>query len=152
MIKWITKSTMLSSRDVRLLRAVGETMILLASCEFCSGSSSPADGPTAPIVKPGALSAVLTTPNSNDGAVMFSVSGGGVDSITRGDVSLSTGASGSVSAIAVGSIVNGSIIARVWIPDLNAAGNYTALVMQAAARSTYAEQATSAYRIGLTAK
>jgi hypothetical protein len=128
--------------------------VLLATVLFgaCGGSGAHSDAPTAPAAVAGALSAVLTTPNTNDGAVLFSVSGGVVDSITPGDVSLYSGSPGSAPAIAAGTIVNGSILAKVWIPDLTAAGNYSATVMQAAARTTYAEQATGAYRIGLTAK
>jgi hypothetical protein len=124
----------------------------LASLAILSGCGSDSGTPTTPTPVAGALTATLATPNSNDGALLFTVSGGRVDSVTAGDarlVSTALGAAGATSALVMGTLANGSVVARVWVPDVSAASQYSVSIGQVAARKTYVLQSLTGYRITL---
>ena len=108
----------------------------------CGGGSSPT-GPdqTPPPVTAtsGWLTVQLTTPNTNDGAVQFTVSGPGVDSVRVLPPYAGFGrvpSSGLGHVVATGSIASGAV-ARVWVRDVARASQVTASFSSAAARGTY---------------
>lgn len=125
-------------------------LVLLATLGACGGSSPTGSDSTPPPVTAtsGWLTVQLATPNADDGAVQFAVSGPGVDSIRT--VSPYTGhalvaVSGSGHLVITGSIASGAV-ARVWVRDVSKAAQVTASVRAAAARNTYGLQDVSGYR------
>jgi hypothetical protein len=119
---------------------------LLAGCGASEGGSIPT---TPSVPRPGALDAVLSTPNTNDGAVLFAISGGPVDSVTAGEPRIAGDARSAASIIVLGTVSSGTLLARVWVPDVGRASAYAATISQAAARGTYTLQSLSGYRITL---
>ena len=111
------------------------------------------DGPTEPAG--GALTVSLTTPNAGDGAVLLTVGGGQIDSVTAvraADEIYHTGPTqgvGSVRVLVRGAIAAGPLV-RVWVPDRGAVGSYYVLIEQAAAAGTYAQRAVSGYAATVT--
>jgi hypothetical protein len=97
---------------------------------------------------PGVLELVLTTPSSDDGAILFQVDGA-VDSMIAapGYTGFSNVSSSFTRGVVTGP-VSGGIIARLYIPDLSTAGQYSATLLQAAARTSFALQPVTGY--GLT--
>jgi len=93
---------------------------------------------------------VLVTPNANDGAVLFNIAGGPIDSITAGGPRLAGDTKSGNALLVMGSVQNGTQLALVWVPDVAKVSSYTASVVQAAARGTYALQSLSGYKISVT--
>jgi hypothetical protein len=113
---------------------------LVASC----GSSDP--GP-----RPGVLNVTLHTPNTGDGAVMFNVDGGPVDSAAFPlmviDGSYVIDGNQSRFALA-GPITNGLIVA-LYVPDVHAAGQYVVTMQQAAANANFAQRSLAGYSMAV---
>jgi hypothetical protein len=116
----------------------------------CGGSSPTGPDPVAPPVTStaGWLTVQLTTPNTDDGAVQFSITGPGVDSVRVLPPYSGYGtvpASGAGHVVATGAIATGAV-ARVWVRDVARANQVTASVSAAAQRGTYALSSLSGYR------
>lgn len=99
----------------------------------------------------GWLSVRLTTSNSDDGGIMFTVSGGQIDSIRSSYSELHTAAAGSTSrrVIVAGTLTPGGVIAEVLVPNVQSATNYSATVEQVAARDTYQQRPTSSVSLAV---
>jgi hypothetical protein len=142
---------MTTPRSLRLASRISRVVACISGLGIASGCGGTRDlTPPASQAKPGALSAVLVTPNANDGAVLFNIAGGPIDSITAGAAKLAGDTKGGSGLLALGPVQNGAALALVWVPDVAKAGSYSASVVQAAARGTYALQALSGYRINVT--
>lgn len=121
-------------------------VVVLAAC----GGASPT-GPSTPTPPPvlataGVLTMELTTPNANDGAVQFAVSGPAVDSIRPIGYEGTTAAlAGQSQAILTGALTTGAV-ARVYIRDIAKANEYRAWVVAAASRGNYQLQDVGNYR------
>lgn len=126
------------------------SVVLLGALVACGGGSPTGSDSSPPPVTAtsGWLTVQLNTPNSNDGAVQFAVSGPGVDSVRtvppyagHGLVSVS----GTGHLLITGSVTSG-VVARVWVRDVTKAAQVTASVRAAAIRTTYGLQDVSGYR------
>ena len=131
---------------MRSLRILG-LAALVAVTANCGGG-----GGETPTPIPGYLTLTLSTPNSNDGAVLFKVQGGTVDSMVSGAMVQK----GSyvinptfTRAVVAGNIVDG-IIAKIHVPDVAKVANYSAVVEQAANRTSFAQQSLTGYSIAVT--
>lgn len=94
-----------------------------------------ADNPTGSAGQGGTLTLRLTTPHSDDGALVFELSGAPVDSLTVSDGSLrlfTRRAGGSIIGAVVGPLANGAIV-TLRVPDVRGTG-YTATVVEVADR------------------
>jgi hypothetical protein len=113
----------------------------LALLAGCSNNT----GPTA-----GALDVSLSSPNTDDGAVLLTISGGPVDSVEAAGYTLYSAAAGAntLRLIAAGNIAAGTI-ARIHVPDVRLASRYVASIDQVAARLTYAQRDLAQYRVAL---
>jgi hypothetical protein len=120
---------------------LGTVFVLLAVCG-CGG-----DGPMETPM-PGPLNLRLTTPNGDDGAILFDVTGGAIDSIAREGFRVVASAPGTSPRRA---IINGNLaagtVARIWVRDVNKVGSYSATIREVAARGTYALRDLQGYRI-----
>lgn len=104
--------------------------------------------PTGPVG--GALSVTLTTSNDDDGAVLFTISGGSVDSVEGVGYSLHSARIDptTLRVIATGNLRTGAI-ARIHIPDNRQVSRYSATVNQVAVRSTYGQRDPTSYSLAL---
>lgn len=131
---------------MRSLRIFG----LLALVGALSSCGSGGDGHDP---EPGPLTLTLNTPNTDDGAVLFKVVGGAVDSITAGamvqDGSYAA-VTGGTRVVVAGNITDG-VVATIWIPDLADASHYTVTVEQVAVRNTFVQRPLTNYSIAVSA-
>jgi hypothetical protein len=128
---------MSSRRAVFLAALLGVT-----ACGGGSDLSAPLSGP---------LDLVLQTPADDDGIVLVELVGGTVDSVTA--LGYRTEAS-SVGTAPLRIVVSGALedgkLVRIWVPDRTRASDYTASVVEAAARGTYLLQDVAEYGIDVT--
>jgi hypothetical protein len=112
-------------------------LALTAALITCSGTE-PAG--------PGWLDVRLVSPNADDGGVMFVVRGGPIDSVRSpfADLYTNQGGASQWEIIVVGN-VSSTVVARLWVPDLDAAPDYSATVEQVASGVTYVQRAPGSY-------
>ena len=123
---------------------------LLSALVVAAGCGSSDSGPTGPVAGP--LRTVLTSPNTDDGAVMFQVIGV-VDSVVApAGLTLYQSVPGPnvIRAIVTGNIASGSNLLTLYVPDLGKASSIATQVIQVAARGTYTQRAVGGYSIQLT--
>ena len=88
-------------------------MSLIALLGSCDGEDLP-PGPPEPM-GPGLLAVVLDTPNSNDGALLLTLTGGPVDSLRRGQLRvISSDAGPSQRRVIVSGLVRTGKVLRFW--------------------------------------
>jgi hypothetical protein len=92
------------------------------------------------------LGVTLSSPHSDDGAVLLTIAGGPVDSVEAIGYGVYTAraGTGTLRLIVTGDL-GGGPIARIHVPDPRQAPFYTAKVVQVAARRTYAQRDPAAY-------
>ena len=130
-------------RPTRALISLG-LVGLAASCGGGGGDS----GPTA-----GVLALTLNTPNTGDGAVLFRVNGGVVDSIAGSPMVLDGNYNtftGNLSRVVVAGPITDGIIAYLFVPDVSKVGTYTVTMEQAAANSNFAQRSLAGYSIAVS--
>ena len=108
----------------------------------CSGQ------PSAPVAA--TLEVSLSTPFNDDGALLFTVTGGRVDSVDAPGYTLYTSRPdpATLQVILTGNLIPGSV-AQVHIPDERVASRYSVTINQVAARETYIERDPASYRLEL---
>ncbi len=124
-------------KSIRALLLVG----LAAGVVTCSETTEPS--------APGWLLVRLTTPNTDDGGILFTISGGSVDSVRSTYPNLFTEKDSLVTQVVVaGDIVAGGIV-EIRVPDLTASGSYVATVDQVATRTTFAQRSPQQYSLAV---
>jgi hypothetical protein len=118
---------------------------LAALLVSCSGEIA---GPVS-----GSLEVRLNSPNTDDGAALFTVSGGPVETAEAlvGTLYVAKITGNTTRVVVAGTLTSGPI-ALVRIADMSHAGLYSVELNQVAARSTYARREPSGYTISLTPK
>jgi hypothetical protein len=120
-------------------------VLAVSSCTNEEGGPTEPEGP-APTT--GTLSVQLTSPNANDGGVMFTVSGGTITAVTSTAYSIFTAQpSSSIRKVVVVGNVTSGVLVTLAVPDVSQAGQYTVVLEQASARDTYAQQNLSGYSL-----
>lgn len=109
--------------------------------------------PTSGAPRAGTLTLRLSTPRSDDGALLFEVSGPPIDTavVVNGSLQLFTRrADGStVVGAVVGGLTNGAIV-TLRVPDVGAAGGYTARVLEVADRQNVLRTSLAGYALTVT--
>ncbi len=124
-------------RAIRALLLLG----LAASLVTCDDTTEPP--------APGWLLVRLSTPNTDDGGILFTISGGSVDSVRSSYPDLFTEKDSLVTRVVVaGNIVAGGIV-EIRVPDLTASGSYVATVDQVATRTTFAQRSPGQYSLAV---
>jgi hypothetical protein len=125
------------SRRIGLL-----ALLAVAGCGGGSDLSPPLSGP---------LDLVLDTPAKNDGIVLIEIAGGAVDSVTALGYRTEPSPDGTrpVRVVVSGALADGKLV-RIWVPDRSRAPDYSATVLEAAARNTYELREVGDYRITVT--
>jgi hypothetical protein len=110
----------------------------------CSGAPSGSVGAT--------LELVLASPAQDDGAVLFTLSGGPVDALEAASSNYAIYSSrpdpSTLRVIVTGDVGSGPI-ARIHIPDESRIPQYSASIQQIAARATYTQRAPDGYSLTL---
>jgi hypothetical protein len=124
---------------IRLRRLV--PLALVAALTTCSGTE-PAG--------PGWLDVRFVSPTVDDGGVMFVVRGGPVDSLRSSFADLyADRVSATEWRVIVLGNVSSTVVARLWVPDLDAVARYTATLEQVASGVTFAQRSTEGYGIAI---
>ena len=119
----------------RLLLTLGTVLILA-----CSSDSA---GPV-----PATLEVSLATSATDDGAVLFTVTGGPVDSVEAAGYRLYTAETSPTSTrVVVAGDLRAGIIARIHIADGSKLSQYSATIDQVAARGSYAQRDPVSYSL-----
>jgi hypothetical protein len=117
---------------------------LLVGVAACGGDDGGSSGPVA-----GPLRVVVTSPNTDDGAVMFQVTGV-VDSVAApAGLTLHQSVPGPnvLRVIVTGNISSGSNLLTLHVADVSKASSITTQVLQVAARTTYAQRPAGGYSL-----
>ena len=134
----------------RPLEAVGRLTLALGLAALCACSGG--DAATAPALSAlGALTVRLTTPNTDDGAILISVTGpDSVSDVTSQVPGYTVHARGNKTAFKVavfGDLGSGPLV-TFTVPDVNRAARYTATVVEVANRASVPRGTLGGY--GLT--
>jgi hypothetical protein len=122
---------------MKLFRALGLALLVVAlgTCE----------GPT----PPGWLQVRLVSPNNDDGGVLFSVSGGPIDSVRSSFPDFYSAQQGATWRVLVAGTPVTGVIAEIWVPDVGAVASYSGLIEQVARVSTYEQRPVSSYHVSI---
>lgn len=121
-------------------------LLLLGTLSALAGCSHDTNEPTA-----GTLKVNLASPNSDDGAVLFTVSGGPVDSVgASGHQVYSARLDANTLRVVVIGDVGFGTLATIYIDDNRLAPNYSATVNQVAARLSYSQRDPASYALSLS--
>ncbi|MCH7474976.1 MAG: hypothetical protein IIA27_09920 [Gemmatimonadetes bacterium] len=114
----------------------------------CDGDPKPPTGPQ-PVTGPGFVRVQFTTPNTDDGAVYFTVRGASIDSLIS-VYTLQSADSGpdEKQVITAGAIRTGGIVI-FWVPDRSALAGYTAVLQQVATRGSYELRDLEGYSVAI---
>ncbi len=112
-------------------------LLALAPLAGCSNNTGPAAA---------TLNVNLSTPNTDDGAVLLTISGGPVDSVESVGHTLYSARQGpeTLRLIITGDLGSGTV-ARIHVPDSRQVSRYSARITQVAARVTYAQRDAGSY-------
>jgi hypothetical protein len=128
-------------RLARMLLAVAG----LASGLSCKDSSAPPPPP-----QDGPVNVTLTSPSAEDGAILFTVGGGTIDSVTApagSTLQVISNSAAQRTVLVRGTLATGTVLAQVWVQDVGV--SYTATVSQAAAK-TYAQRSLTGYSLSVS--
>jgi hypothetical protein len=97
------------------------------------------------------LDLVIQTPADDVGIVLVEVTGATVDSVTALGYRTESSSVGTapLRIVVSGTLRDGKLV-RIWVPDRTRASDYSATVVEAAARSTYLLKDVADYRIDVT--
>jgi hypothetical protein len=111
---------------------------VVAVSTTCGGTTEPVSG---------WVDLQLTTPNSGDGGIVFTVGGGQVDSVRSNLPRLFTNQLSETSwkVLVAGNVTSG-VIAQIHVPDVGKLGGYAATPVEVAGQD-FAERSTSGYSI-----
>jgi hypothetical protein len=117
---------------------------LLASC----GDGSPSEPAPAPPI-PGWLKVRMTSPQQDDGGILFALSGGPIESVRTSypELLTSEGALPPKRVLVVGDLTSGSVVAEILVPDVRKVADYRATVEQVASRASFQQRGTPDYRL-----
>lgn len=121
-------------------------VLALAAMASAMACADPA-GPTPPS-GPGPVDFRLTIPHAGDGALLITVAGGPVDSVTAAgaDVAWLETAHDQVGVLVDGDLRDGAIV-RLWVPEREIADAYVATITQVVDGRSYEHRALAGYAI-----
>ncbi len=131
----------MTARRVLLVAGVVAGAAALATC----GSE-----PQEPEPIPGWVNITVTTPNVNDGGIVFTVTGPAVDSVRTFFPNAFTRREGAtqVRVVVIGTFRDGVVVAQVLVPDTGNLSGYSATVTEVAARApSFAQRSIADYSL-----
>lgn len=129
-----------------LLTALVAVTILVLSCGDSPTSSDDPPPSTDPV--PGWLKIRMSSPNADDGGILFLVSGGQIDSVRTAfpDLFVSDWATTAKRIIVAGDLTSG-IVVEIKVPDVASVTSYAAVLEQVASREAFEQQQVSGYSL-----
>lgn len=127
-----------------------QTLLTLPLAALLLVAPACGDGPTEPVA--GALAVTLTSPNADEGAVLFEITGQGIGILAPADpsyrlFSLPIGAA-MVRAVVVGDLSSGALV-HFSVPDVGAAASYRATVIEVADRANQLRSRLGEYGLSI---
>lgn len=121
------------------------TVLIGLAAAACAGDYG--TGPAGPV--PGLLAVVFQTPNGDDGGVMFTISGGLIDSVLVAGNTAQGARLGaySVRVLVARELSPGTVLARFAVPDVSQASLYSATLEQVASRRSFVSRALDGYAL-----
>ncbi len=133
-----------------MIRARKSAAVVLAALTIaCKNADIQGTGPD-DTINPGFVTVTLATPNSNDGALLLTLSGGTMDSVqaSAGTIFFAPTGTNTFRVMVAGTIADGPVV-RFWMPDRRNVAQYLATLEQAAVRSTFVQQDISGYSLSI---
>ena len=131
------------NRSLRLIAAAMTGLILGCQADDQVAGLDPARGP-------GALEIRLVTPNAEDGALLLTLSGGPVDSITSAAFEIvSLPVSANDHRVLIRGALRSGIVARLWVPERENQSAYVVSVTEAVGRTSYARRDVAGYAVSV---
>ena len=122
--------------------------LVLLGALACGGDGHPPTEPSGPVA--GVLNVALVTPNADDGAVLFTISGGPVTSVEASvpayQVYSSIPDTNTARVLVTGDLSTGAVV-QLHVADTRRAASYRASITQAASRSTFAQRVLTGYSL-----
>jgi hypothetical protein len=122
--------------------------LVLLGALACGGDGHSPTEPSGPV--PGVLTVTLVTPHADDGAVLFTISGGPVTSVGSAASSYQVYSSipdtNTARVLVTGDLGSGAVV-QLHVADTRRAAAYRATIAQAASRNTFAQQALTGYSL-----
>lgn len=130
-----------------MIRRRGTLAFLLAATAACGGGSPDPGGG----LQPGILTASLFQPNASAGALLLSITGGIVTSVTAANpgavqVSFASQVPGTTRVVVTGALQTGDLL-KVAVADVSNPGGFTVRVDQVADNVTFALVDTGPYSV-----
>jgi hypothetical protein len=117
--------------------------LLLTTCRDSTGGDR---------ARSGWLALQLTTPNTDDGGVLITVSGPAIDSVrTTHAHLLSQRLSASSMRVLIGGNLSAGVIGEILVPNTRQTGQYSVVVQEVASRSPYQQRALTGYQVAVVA-
>lgn len=120
------------------------TLLLALGFAAACGGDPPVIGPT-----PGEVSVMLQTPNVQDGAILFRVTGPVTEVTPARGFHVSSATTGGTLRIVVAGDLSAGELVRLRIPDVDLLPSYTVFVEQVASRTDYVLFDPGGYSLGL---
>ena len=141
-------------RRARLVTLVTFFALLLSCGGGDRGATSteppPPPQPTAPVAVPGTLTVRLATPNADDGAIVFEITGPSpatdVAAAAQGAF-VHARANGNTSRVAVFGALGAGALVRFSVPDVNAVQQYAAQVIEVSDRGSALRASVAPYQL-----
>lgn len=96
---------------------------------------------------PGWIDVRLDTPNTDDGGIIFVVSGGQIDSVRSALDVFSSRQSETSWRVLVAGNARAGVIAQLWVQDVTSDSAYAAVVEEVASRTTFEQRPLSGYAL-----
>ncbi len=132
-----------------IIRTKALALALVALAAGCSDDDLPPGPPPGPS-GPGLLAVVLETPNSNDGALLFRLSGGRMDSLRVSQLTLLTANTGTNERrVMLAGNIGAGVVLRFWIPERADLAGYSVVLEQVATRAIYVQRPLDGYSLSV---
>lgn len=117
-----------------------------------SAGAACSDDPVGSVTRAGTVTLRLTTPHADDGAMMFAVSGPPIDSAVAINASLRLftrrTSDSTVVGVVAGVVTNGDVV-TLHVPNVAAAADYTARVVEVADRRNAVRGSLTGYALAV---
>jgi hypothetical protein len=137
---------MLSKQLCTLIAIGAASAVGVVACSSDGNGDLPPTGPTA-----GTFAVTLTTPNPDDGAIVFRVNGPGITQVTNAVASHYMHfdqAGTALTVVVVGDLADGMLL-TFRVPDVSSVSSYSATVLEVADRTNRLRETVGSYGLSV---
>jgi hypothetical protein len=125
----------------------GGLVRLLAAALLVHACGGDGDGPTEPEPVPGTLRVTLQSPNGDDGGLLFTLTGPGIESLEAPGLELfESGDSARRRVLVAGPVASGTVL-RFRVPDVEQRHRYSVTLHEVARRTNYEQRGVQGYQL-----